>query len=411
MEKGDVRPYLTAIVKFMKNDKFILKSYSIYFGVIFALSTFILSPCASALDVSAKSAILICADSGSVIWSKNETEPLPMASTTKIMTALLTLEHAAAYGNSEVEITPEMIRVEGTSMGLAAGDIVDLHSLAIGMRLCSGNDSANASAIAVSGETDKFITLMNEKAKSLGMKDTKFSTPSGLDKDNHHSTAHDMAILGSYAMENEEFAKIVSQKSMSVKFLNPSKTVGYRNHNKLLRLYPYCNGIKTGFTKLAGRCLVSSAQKNGVKLVCVTLNAPNDWDDHISLYNYGFENTVLQNFDDKNFTSSIRVDNGVKNEVAVSSVTDFSVSLKKGEENLVSRKVELPESHNAPIEKGQILGKVAYYINDKMIGKNDIIASESVEQNKPSKVGFFSSIKNFFLKLFRINKKEVKLNE
>ena len=178
-----------------------------------------------ALDVSAKSAILICADSGAVIWSKNETDPMPMASTTKIMTSLLTLEHAAAHGNKEIEITPEMIRVEGTSMGLMQGDIITLDSLAKGMLLCSGNDAANAAAIAVSGETEKFINLMNEKAKLLGMKDTKFSTPSGLDKDNHHSTAHDMALLGAYAMENEAFAKIVSQKSMPVKFINPSKTV------------------------------------------------------------------------------------------------------------------------------------------------------------------------------------------
>ena len=207
---------------------------------------------ATALEVSAKSATLICADSGCVVWSKNETAPMPMASTTKIMTSILTLEHAEAHGNKEIEITPEMIRVEGTSMGLMQGDIVNLESLAKGMLLCSGNDAANAAAIAVSGETGKFINLMNEKAKLIGMNDTKFCTPSGLDKDNHHSTAHDMALLGAYAMENEKFSNIVSQKSMPIKFINPSKTVNYKNHNKLLRLYPHCTGIKTGFTKLAG---------------------------------------------------------------------------------------------------------------------------------------------------------------
>ena len=353
-----------------------------------------------ALDVSAKSAILICADSCCTVWSKNETEPLPMASTTKIMTSILALEHAAAYGNKEVEITPQMIRVEGTSMGLMQGDIVTLDSLAKGMMLCSGNDAANAAAIAVGGETEKFISLMNEKAKMLGMKNTKFSTPSGLDKDNHHSTAQDMAILGAYAMENENFSKIVSQKSMPVKFINPSKTVHLKNHNKLLRLYPHCTGIKTGFTKLAGRCLVSSAQKDGIKLICVTLNAPNDWDDHISLYNFGFENTVLKNFDDKSFDSVVKVEGGTKNEVKVGSVSDFSVSLKKGQENNATREVQLQESHTAPVEKGQILGKVVYSIDNQKIGENDIIALEEVPKIKNEKTGFFKNILKFFSGIF-----------
>lgn len=353
-----------------------------------------------AVDVSAKSAVLICADSGCTVWSKNETEPLPMASTTKIMTSILALEHASAHGNKEVEITPEMVRVEGTSMGLMPGDIVTLDSLAKGMMLCSGNDAANAAAIAVGGDTEKFINLMNEKAKMLGMKNTKFSTPSGLDKDNHHSTAHDMAVLGAYAMENENFSKIVSQKSMPVKFINPSKTVHLKNHNKLLRLYPYCTGIKTGFTKLAGRCLVSSAQKDGVKLICVTLNAPSDWDDHMALYNFGFENTILKNFDDKSFSSQIKVDGGTKSEVNVGSISDFSVSLKKGQENKTVREVQIPSFHTAPIEKGQILGKVIYYIDNQKIGENDIIALEEVPKLKSEKIGFFKRILNFFSNIF-----------
>ena len=377
-----------------------LKYKKVFLGIfsLFWFCTFTLN--VKGLDVSAKSAILICADSGATVWSKNEFEPLPMASTTKIMTSLLALEHAAAHGNKEVEITREMIQVEGTSMGLMQGDIVTLEALAKGMLLCSGNDAANAAAIAVSGETKEFINLMNEKSRLIGMKDTKFSTPSGLDKDNHHSTAYDMAVLGAYAMENEAFAKIVSQKSMQVKFINPSKTVNIKNHNKLLRLYEYCIGIKTGFTKLAGRCLVSCAQKNGVRLVCVTLNAPNDWDDHISLYNYGFENTVIKNFDDKNFISSLKVENGTKEEIPIGSLTDFSVGLKSGQETSIKRKVEIPTVHCAPIEKGQIIGKVVYYLNDIIIGENNVVALEEVKENKIEKPGFFKSIVNFFSKFF-----------
>lgn len=374
-----------------------LKSVVIIFLSV-SIEFFIFPVIAVNPDVSAKSSIVMCADSGVVLWSKNETVPLPMASTTKIMTSLLTLEYMEAMGNKEIEITDEMVRVEGTSMGLMPGNVVTLDALAKGMLLCSGNDAANAAAIAVGGTVDNFIVLMNEKAKQIGMKDTKFSTPSGLDKDNHHSTAADMAILGIYAMENEKFANIVSQKSMKVKFVNPSKTVSYRNHNKLLRLYENCIGIKTGFTKAAGRCLVSCAEKNGIRLICVTLNAPSDWDDHINLYNFGFENTVLKNFDD-HFKINIKaINKDEKIDLECKCENSFSCSIKKGEESNVKRKVILPETINAPIEKGQIVGNVVYYLGDTPIGKNNIISDREVKNMVEPKKNFFYSIMNFFRK-------------
>lgn len=353
------------------------------------------------LDVSAKSAILICADSCSVIWSKNETEPLPMASTTKIMTALLALESMRAQRNKEVEITEEMVRVEGTSMGLRAGDIVDLSALAQGMLLCSGNDAANAAAMAVAGSTENFIFLMNEKAKLIGMQDTKFSTPSGLDKDDHHSTAKDMALLGAYAMENEDFAKIVSQKSMKVKFINPSKVVSYKNHNKLLRLYDGCIGIKTGFTKAAGRCLVSCAEKNGVRLICVTLNAPNDWDDHIKLYNFGFENTECRVFDDRNLKLEIPIKNSQNEKILAAGISCFSRTFKKGQANSITRTVEVPDTYEGNVQKGQTLGKVVYYLDGKVIGSNDIVSNSEFIKKIPEKKSFFGSIAKFFQNLFK----------
>ncbi len=368
--------------------------------MIFIWGIFIPNTYGEGFKISAKSAILICADSGSVLWTKNEKEMLPMASTTKIMTALLTLEAMRACENKEVEITNEMVRIEGTSMGLMPGDVVDLEALSKGMLLCSGNDAANAAAIAVSDNTEKFINLMNEKARLIGMKNTKFSTPSGLDKDNHHSTAEDMAILGAYAMENEDFAKIVSQKSMKVAFVNPGKTVNIKNHNKLLRLYEGCIGIKTGFTKSAGRCLVSCAQRNGVKLVCVTLNAPSDWDDHTKLYNFGFENTVLKNFDDKNFKVSIPLKGKNRGNIEAEGISDFSLSFKKGDEDKVKREVEVPQVCKMPVEKGQIVGKVVYYLDGKAIGKNDLVSITEVKDKKFAKKGFFKSIGDFFKRLF-----------
>ena len=373
------------------------KIFLVFFLFLVFLNGFVVY--ISCMDISAQSGILICADSGSVIWSKNEIEPMPMASTTKIMTSLLALEYLEACGNKEVEITDEMVRVEGTSMGLRAGDIVNLETLVQGMLLCSGNDAANAAAIAVGGDVNNFIDLMNEKAKMIGMENTKFSTPSGLDKDDHHSTAKDMAILGAYAMENENFSKIASQKSMPVKFLSPNKTVRLKNHNKLLRLYDGCIGVKTGFTKLAGRCLVSCAERNGIRLICVTLNAPNDWDDHMSLYNYGFENTVSKNFSDVGFKISVPLKNSLDGSLECECNSEFSGAFKKGDELKITRKVEIPEILELPIERGQIVGKVVYYLDGKIVGKNDILSTREVKEIKVKKGNFFYTVADFFRKL------------
>ena len=381
---------------------FIMKHFIKAFLRLFLLFVMVSDCClvSRALDISAKSAILICADSGSVVFSKNEFEPLPMASTTKIMTSILTLENMEAFGNKEIEITDEMVRVEGTSMGLASGDTVNLEALVQGMMMVSGNDAANAAAIAVAGSTEAFIDKMNEKAKLIGMKDTEFRTPSGLDKDDHHSTAYDMAVLGAYAMENENFAKTVSQKSMKIHFINPNKYVTMKNHNKLLRLYDGCTGIKTGFTKAAGRCLVSCAQKNGAKLICVTLNAPNDWDDHTKLFNYGFDNVATKTFNDSDYFVDIPVKSEEINQIRGKGNSIFEVCVKKEDENKIRREIEIPSVCALPIEKGQILGNVVYYMEDNIIGKNPIVAVDSAFEKTPKKESVFEIIKNFFVKIF-----------
>lgn len=380
--------------------KYFLKLSNIVINILCVCLIF--SVKAQDITVSAKSAILICADSGGVVFAKNEREPLPMASTTKIMTSLLTLENMEACGNKEVEITDEMVRVEGTSMGLMPGNIVDLNALAEGMLTVSGNDAANAAAIAVGGSTENFLNLMNEKATLIGMKNTKFCTPSGLDKNDHHSTAEDMAFLGAYAMENENFANIVSKKSIKVHFINPNKYVTMKNHNKLLRLYNGCIGIKTGFTKSAGRCLVSCAQKDSTKLVCVTLNAPNDWDDHTKLYNYGFENITSKTFDDAGFSVEIPTNNPRVASVSAKSHSAFQVCVPKSGESKIRREVEIPSLCNLPVEKGQIVGNVVYYLDENIIGKNAIISDETIVLESPKSKDLFSKIKCFFARIFHL---------
>lgn len=352
----------------------------------------------SAIDVSARSAVIICADSGDIIWGKNYEEPLAMASTTKIMTSLLALEEANASGNRSLEITEEIISVEGSSMGLKVGDKVDFETLAKGMLLPSGNDAANATAILVCGSTEKFLERMNQRAKEIGMKNTLFCTPSGLDKDNHHSTAIDMAILGAYAMQNEEFAKIVSSKKSLADFEDSDKTIWLKNHNKLLDLYPFCVGIKTGFTEKAGRCLVSCAEKDGTRLICVTLNAPDDWNDHITMYNFGFSQTKNINFDDTNEKLEIKIKNGEPNILKIIGATKFSRTFKNDSDTQVKRNIKLFENLKAPVIKGQCVGKITYEFNNKIIGENLLIASQDI---KSIKTNFFKKIWNAIISFFK----------
>ena len=354
----------------------------------------------NAFNISARSAVIICADSGDIIWGKNYEEPLAMASTTKIMTSILALEEANASGNRSLEITEEIVNVEGSSMGLKIGDKVDFETLAKGMLLPSGNDAANATAILVCGSTEKFLARMNQRAKEIGMKNTLFCTPSGLDKDNHHSTAIDMAILGAYAMQNEEFAKIVSSKKSLADFEDSDKKIWLKNHNKLLDLYPFCVGIKTGFTEKAGRCLVSCAEKDGVRLICVTLNAPDDWNDHIAMYNFGFSQTKNIDFDDTNEKLKIKIKNGEPNILKIISPTKFSRTFNNNNnlDQKIKRNIKLFENLKAPIIKGQCVGKIIYEFENKIIGENLLIASHDI---KTVKTNFFKKIWNIIILFFK----------
>ena len=200
------------------------------------------------ISTSAEAFVLYCPDNNTAIASKNADKKLPMASTTKIMSSLLALEYAKS-DNKTVEFTSDMI-AEGSSMYLKEGEKVALYDLAVGMMMQSGNDAAKAAAIAVSGSEEKFVDLMNERAKEYGMNNTSFATVNGLDDENHYSTAYDMSVLLANALKNDDFAEITSQKSMTVDFIEPDdKSVKYPNHNRLLSLYDACISGKTGFTK------------------------------------------------------------------------------------------------------------------------------------------------------------------
>lgn len=236
-------------------------------------------PClADSVGTSAGAAVLMDADTGEVLYEHRADERRLIASTTKIMTALVALDCARL--RDTVEVTAEHM-VEGSSMYLEPGETVTVEELLYGLLLCSGNDAALCLADHCGG-LNAFVERMNEKARALGMVNTSFENPNGLDGENHYSTARDMAILAAYAVNDPAFVRFCSSTSVSL----GSRTMS--NHNKLLKTLPGCIGLKTGYTKAAGRTLVSCCVRDGRRLVAVTLNDGNDWADHAALYEWGF---------------------------------------------------------------------------------------------------------------------------
>lgn len=328
---------------------------------------------AGAISTSAKSAILINGDTGEVIFEQNANEKLPMASTTKIMTALLLCEMGDF--EKEVKVTAEMLRVEGSSMGLLAGDTVTVNDLLYGLLLASGNDAANVIAYVLGGTVNGFVGLMNQKAAKLGLNNTNFVTPSGLDANEHYTTAQDLANLARIAMQNDKFAKAVATKSATLNYGNPPYKRTITNHNKLLSSFDGAVGIKTGFTKKAGRCLVSAAKKDGKYVIAVTLNDSNDWKDHASLLEYGLDAVKLIEIKPLKSDYTLSVING-ENDLKVN-VDSYTVSALKDEN--FSCVVNLPKFLYAPIEKGEVIGSVVYKKNDYEIKVSEIIAETEIK--------------------------------
>lgn len=328
--------------------------------------------------VSAYSAILISADDGSVLYEHNAREPLAMASTTKIMTALLALEEAERAGDPIIDITEEMVRVEGSSMGLQAGNRLTMTNLVSGMLLASGNDAANAVALYLAGSQEEFAQQMNARAAEIGMDSTHFVTPSGLDDEEHYSTAYDMALLAQEALDCPEFARIAGSSVLQVEFVEPAQKVSYSNHNKLLRMYDGCVGVKTGFTKKAGRCLVSAAQREGTTLIAVTLNAPDDWDDHMAMLDYGFETVKTVSLDGA-CPENLYLVGAVQDSVSLRAGQGVKLTLSQADASRVTSRVLLPRFAYAPIGEGERLGQVQYLLDGQEIYSVPIFAGEAVE--------------------------------
>ncbi len=352
----------------------------------------------SALGTSAKAAILINGDTGEVIFEQNADEQLPMASTTKIMTALLLCE----YGNFEKEITvtAEMLRVEGSSMGLLPGDKVTLHDLLYGMMLASGNDAANVTAYVLGGTVNGFVKMMNQKAEELGLKNTHFETPSGLDGEEHYTTARDLAELARYAMKNKVFLEAAGSKSAVLSYGNPPYKRTLTNHNRLLKSFDGAVGVKTGFTKKSGRCLVSAAKRDGKFVIAVTLRDPDDWADHSALLEYGLDKVKLTEIvpPEKSYDIDIIGGNEKNLKISIEPITFSSLS-----DEDIECSVNLPKFIYAPVSADEVIGNVLYKKGETEIKKVPILSGKEIpaaEQKKDFLSAFKENFKYIFLNLW-----------
>ena len=326
------------------------------------------------ISISAKSAIVICEDTGEVLYEKSSHLKLPMASTTKIMTALILAEQPDL--SKTVTVTEQMVAVEGSSMGLLKGDTVSFRDLLYGMLLASGNDAANTTAYVLGGSVEGFAIMMNKKAKEIGMKNTSFVTPSGLDDENHYTTAFDLALLTSVALKNTAFRTACSSKKAVLYYGNPPYKRSLSNHNKLLGNYEGLIGVKTGFTKKSGRCLVTAAKRDGKGVIVVTLNAPDDWNDHRKLSVVGTDAELIR----------------IKCEAA-----SFCVSSKN--QNNIKSQILLPKFVVAPISAGETVGRVEYSLNGKVIKTSEIYSvADAFIRNKKEKfsIRFFKSLRTIW---------------
>lgn len=334
--------------------------------------------------VSAEKAILLDAVSGRVLYEKNADAQSLIASTTKIMTALVVCEQCNVL--DRMRIPKEAVGIEGSSMYLKEGEVLTLQELLYGLMLSSGNDAAVALAIYCGGTVEGFAELMNDKARILGMKNTHFENPNGLDSPGHYSTARDLAVLAAYAMENPIFAKTVSTKSIRVgeRYLT--------NHNKLLWRVEGADGVKTGFTKAAGRILVSSATRDSRRLIAVTLNAPGDWQDHTVLLNDGFARYAVRNIVRKGqLVGTVEVEGGenCRVQLLAAEAFDFSLSQEENPQLMVSG----PGFVYAPVTEGAEAGFAYVLIDGNAVGKVPLVYGQTIEQSE-------SENKNFWNKIF-----------
>ncbi len=329
---------------------------------------------AQAGAVSAQKAMLLDANTGRVLYEKAPDSRSLIASTTKIMTALVVCEQCNVL--DRMKIPKEAVGIEGSSIYLREGEVLTLQELLYGLMLHSGNDAAVALAIYCGGTVEGFAQLMNDKARQLGLTGTHFENPNGLDSPGHYSTARDLAVLAAYAMKNPIFAQTVSTKTVKI------GQRSLKNHNKLLWRVEGADGVKTGFTKAAGRILVSTAIREGRRLVCVTINDGNDWQDHAALLEDGFSRYRLQTIlTEGEPVGTAQVASGEAERVQLLAAEGFSFPMASDETPQIL--LSGPGFVYAPVVQGQQAGFAYICIGEQVVGKVPVVYSQTVEQTRP----------------------------
>ncbi|MPM55616.1 D-alanyl-D-alanine carboxypeptidase DacB [bioreactor metagenome] len=349
--------------------------------------------------VTAKSAIVIEASTGKVLYAKDSEQRRYPASTTKIMTLIVALEH----GNLEDTVTASAhaASTEGSSLWLTEGEQLKLKDMLYGIMLVSGNDATVAVAEHISGALPKFAQLMTEKARAIGATSTSFTNSSGLPDPNHYSTAHDLAKITAYGYKNPMFAQIVGTKAIIIPWPGKDHDRELFNENRMLWLYEGGNGVKTGYTEAAGRCLVSAANRNGIQLITVVLDSDHMWEDSIALLDYGFENIAPKIiFNQGDILKTVKVANGKSGNIKLLVNTNIIAPISEADKDEFRTEIDAPVKVEAPIKAGQTLGKVKLIYKDVEVGSADLVAAESVE--KKSLFGLlWGSVWNFFTFIVR----------
>ncbi len=367
----------------MKNRKIILSvvAFLLLAGILFSsFSTlfFALKASAENLYTSAVSGCVIEAESGRVLFEKNKDKKVPMASTTKIMTAITAIENCENL-DEKFEISPKAVGVEGTSLYLRKGDVYSTRDLLFALMLISGNDASVAIAEHVAGSTSEFVTLMNELAKKIGANNTHFANTHGLDADGHYTTAYDLALITAYALNNDTFREIVSTKNTKITNSNGENRY-LKNKNKLLFTLDGCIGVKTGFTNDAGRCLVSAIERNGMRLVCVVLNCGPMFEESATLLNEctnRFKKVDITSL--YNYNNEVEVFDGREKFAKLYTKEKFFYPLTDKEVESLEIVYTLPKFIEAPLSKDSEVGKIEVFLNKDLLFSEKVYTIEEVK--------------------------------
>ncbi len=352
----------------------------IFILIAIFLSSFKMNVMAKEISSSAKGMVVIEGNSGEVLYSKNENLELPMASTTKIVTAIVAIENASDLDEKFV-VSEKAIGIEGTSIYLKSGEKLSLRELLYGLILASGNDCAVAIAEHIGG-LDNFVGLMNQFASNLGLEHTSFKNPHGLDEDGHYTSAYDLGMMTAYALRNPIFREIVSTERMVIEKNDLYQARYLKHKNRLLFTDENCIGVKTGFTDNAGRCLVNAHEENGLQIISVVLNCQPMFEECDRLTKLAMSEYMMKEFVlPYNFVSNIEIDKSPKSEIGIITVAGFKKPILKSEENEYEVKYIMPDRLVAPIELNQGVGSVQVLYKGDVIYEGELITIEGAQNN------------------------------